>query len=92
MFSGVILTITVSIALGLSMLILNLWGQRRKDAPGPPREIEQEMTVSEFNALIEERELAARAPLESQIAELKNRLNEKDQDVPDLQKSKTLTR
>lgn len=91
---AIILTITVSAALGLSFWILNRLGHlnERNVESAPMQEIENEMTVSEFNALIEERESAARAPLESRIADLESRLNEESQDVPHPQQSRERTR
>ncbi|MFT4605048.1 MAG: hypothetical protein ACI9W4_001787 [Rhodothermales bacterium] len=90
---AIILTITVSAALGLSFWILNRLGQlnERHVESAPMQEIENEMTVSEFNALIEERESAARAPLESRIADLESRLNEESQDVRHPQQSRERT-
>ena len=78
---AVILTITLSISLGLSAWILHRLGLWGSDSAEPPLEIEQEMTVSEFNTLIEERESAARAPLENKIIALEGRLSEKDQEA-----------
>jgi len=43
-------------------------------------QIEQKMSVSEFNSLIENRESAARAPLENKITELESRLSKQDEE------------
>ena len=56
--------------------------QRRKtESDGLPPHVEREMTVSEFNQLIEEREPAAKAPLVSRIGELEKRLQDGEQEV-----------
>ena len=79
-------------ALGLSLWILNRFGLLGENSKEPTREIEQEMTVSEFDALIEERELAAKAPLEDKIAELESRLSEQDHDDQGSKDSRSSTR
>lgn len=62
--------------------LLRRWIRTKNEATELLPEIEQEMTVSEFNSLVEERELAARAPLEDKIVELESRLSEHDQEIP----------
>jgi hypothetical protein len=89
---GVILAITVSISMGLSLWILKRLEQNRKDSAKPTPEIEQEMTVSEFNTLIEDRESAARVPLENKIIELESRLSEKTQGAEGSEDRRNLTR
>jgi|GEM_PF-3077944 hypothetical protein len=63
------------------MWLLRRWIRTKNEATELLPEIEQEMTVSELNSLIEDRELAARAPLEDKIVELEVRLSEHDQEI-----------
>ncbi len=61
--------------------LLRRWNRSRNEVMELLPEIEQEMTVSEFNSLIEDRESAARAPLEDKIEELESRLSENDREI-----------
>ena len=61
--------------------LLRRWIRTKNEATELLPEIEQEMTVSEFDSLVEDRESAARAPLESKITELESRLSEHDQEA-----------
>ncbi len=60
--------------------LLRRWNRSKNEATELLPEIERELTVSEFNTLIEDRESAARAPLEDKIEELESRLSEHDQE------------
>ncbi len=64
------------------------WNRMKNEAAELSTQIEHEMTVSEFNSLIEERESAARAPLENKIMDLESRLSEQDQEVQDSKESR----
>ena len=61
--------------------LLRRWIRTKNEATELLPEIEQEMTVSEFNSLVEDRGSAARAPLENKITELESRLSEHDQEA-----------
>ena len=61
--------------------LLRRWNRAKNEATELLPEVEHEMTVSEFNNLIEDRESAARAPLEDKIVELESRLSEHDEEI-----------
>ena len=76
-----IFTMILTVALVIGILTIGMVYLirllRRKTNP----QVEHEMTVSEFNQLIDEHESAAKAPLVSRIGELESSLRDQEQEV-----------
>lgn len=75
-----ILAMIACVCTGACVWFLKRSKRMKNEAAELSPHIEHEMSVSEFNSLIEDRESAARAPLENKITELESRLSEQDEE------------
>ncbi len=75
-----VLAVLVCVCSGACVWFLKRWKRMKNEVAELSPQIEQEMSVSEFNSLIENRESAARAPLENKITELESRLSKQDEE------------
>ena len=91
------MAIIISI-LALGIVLLTIYTFRffagsmsqKNESEHPPAQIEAEITVSEFNEILQEHEMAAKAPLENRISELESTLQAREQELQQLKKEKGL--